>query len=53
MTSRNSNKEVLDWDELEPEDQKRAEELLNELNNLFVKYSKKEEPACEDSTLDD
>lgn len=44
-----SEDNVLDWDQLSQEDQKRAEELLRELNKLFNKYEPKEEKPCEDS----
>ncbi len=45
--------EILDWNDLTPEDQHRAEELLKELNQLFNKYDQKEDEPCQDSTLDD
>jgi hypothetical protein len=43
------DKDILDWEELSQSDQLRAEELLNELNNIFNKYRPKENEACEDS----
>ena len=49
----NNNDDVLDWDELSPEDQIKAELLMKELNNLFNKYTKEEEKPCEDSTSGD
>jgi hypothetical protein len=45
-------KNVIDWEDLTPEDQRKAEELMHELNNLFKKYDPKEE-NCEDSTSTD
>ncbi len=48
-----SEGDILDWEDLTPEDQNRAEELLRELNQLFNKYNKKEEQRCEDSTSDE
>ncbi len=48
-----SEGDILDWEELTPDDQNRAEELLRELNQLFNKYNKKENEPCEDSTLDE
>jgi hypothetical protein len=48
------DKDVLDWEDLPPEDQRRAEELLKELSDLFDRnFQKKEEITCEDSTSDD
>ncbi len=46
-------KDVLDWDELSPQDQARAEELMNELNQLFNKYTQEDYKPCEDSTSTD
>ncbi len=44
---------ILDWDDLTPEDQARAESLLEELNNMFKRYNKKEDLPCDDSTSTD
>jgi hypothetical protein len=46
----NNEEGVLDWDSLEPVDQARAQELLDEFNRLFNKYEKlkKEDETCED-----
>lgn len=49
-----NSKDVLDWEDLPPEDQARAEELLQELNKLFDRnLKKKDEVNCEDSTSED
>lgn len=44
------DREVLDWDDLSRPDQIKAEELMRELNELFNKYTRKEDEPCEDST---
>lgn len=41
------DKDILDWEDLSPDDQKRAEELLLELNTMFSKYDNKDEPVEE------
>lgn len=51
MTNSN-NKDVLDWEDLSPEDQERADQLMQELNQLFKKYTEGDK-ACDDSTLND
>ncbi len=43
-------KDILDWEELSPQDQARAEELMNELNQLFNKYTQEDDKPCEDFT---
>ena len=47
--------DVLDWEELPPEDQNRAEDLLNKLNDLFDRnfQKKKKENACENSVSEE
>jgi hypothetical protein len=53
--SKNSDEGVLDWDDLSQEDQIRAEQLMNELNNLFKKYSDlmPKEDECKNSNSTD
>ena len=46
-----SEKDVLDWEDLSPEDQAKVEELYQELNAVFNKYVRNE--PCEDSTSTD
>lgn len=49
----NEDDAVLNWDDLDPADQVRAQKLLQEFNKLFKKYEQleKEDKSCEDSTL--
>jgi hypothetical protein len=49
----NEPKEFLDWDDMTEQDKEYAQNLLNQLNDLFDKYNEKEDPECEDSTLKD
>jgi TRAP-type C4-dicarboxylate transport system substrate-binding protein len=44
---------VLDWDSLSDEDKARVQQLHDELQELFNKYTKKEEEPCEDSTSEE
>jgi hypothetical protein len=44
--------DIIDWDDMSEEDKEQAQKLLTELNQLFDKYTKEEDP-CEDSILDD
>lgn len=48
-----NDNEILDWDDLTPEDQAKADSLMQELNTLFSKYIKEEDKPCDSSTLDD
>jgi hypothetical protein len=43
-----SSRDVLDWDDLSPEDQNRAEELLKELNNMFSRYRPEKDKEVEE-----
>lgn len=47
--------EVIEWDDLSDEDKSRAEQLFQELQELFNKYPTKKEEACsqENSTSGD
>jgi hypothetical protein len=33
-----ANKDIIDWEDLSPEDQDKAEQLLAELNTMFSRY---------------
>jgi len=49
-----SNDGVLDWDDLSASDKIKAQELMNELHELFKKYdTPKEDESCENSTSTD
>jgi hypothetical protein len=41
--------EILDWDNLSDEDKDRVQRLYEELQDLFNKYTKKEDEPCVDS----
>lgn len=45
--------DVIDWDDMSEEDKTRTHELMRELNELFDKYTNKDDESCEDSILDD
>lgn len=46
--------DVIEWEQLSRTDQIRAEELLQELNDIFNKYSERErQKSCDDSTSKD
>ena len=46
------SKDIVDWEDLSPEDQNRVNEMLSELNEIFDSYAKKDE-ECEDSISED
>jgi hypothetical protein len=43
---------VIDWDDMSEEDRARTHELLQELNEMFDKYTERDD-GCEDSILSD
>lgn len=45
--------EILDWEELSPEDKDKVSNLMKDLNELFTKYTKEEDKPCENSTSED
>jgi hypothetical protein len=53
MTQNQDNSHpVVDWDDMTEEDKKLAMQLLSELNELFDRYTERDE-GCDDSILDD
>lgn len=50
-----TNKDILDWEELSPEDQNRVHAILGELNEIFKQYDEKKEvqKPCDDSISED